>query len=169
VDSDGKVYITDTGNKRVVIFTSDGVFVTQFGTSGVDAGQFDEPVGLALDKNGRVYVNDTWNQRVQVFEPGADKTTFQPTKQWTVNGWFGQSLDNKPFIAIEPSGNVLVTDPEGYRVLEFNNSGTFIKGWGDYSTDVDGFGLASGVTVAPDGKVWVSDGANNRLLRFTLP
>jgi DNA-binding beta-propeller fold protein YncE len=169
VDGDGKVFVTDTGNKRIVVFNSEGLFITQFGTSGVDAGQFDEPVGLALDKSGKVYVNDTWNQRVQVFEPSADKLTYSPVKQWAINGWFGQSLDNKPFIAVEANGNVLVTDPEGYRVLEFDSNGAIIRGWGDYSPDVDGFGLASGVAVAPDGKVWVSDGANNRLLKFTLP
>lgn len=169
VDLDGRVYITDTGNKRVVIFNSDGLFITQFGTSGLDAGQFDEPVGLALDKTGKVYVNDTWNQRVQVFEPSADKTSFFPIKQWPIDGWFGQSLDNKPFIAVEPSGNIWVTDPEGYRVLEFNPNGAFILGWGDYNSDVDGFGMASGVAAAPDGKIWISDGTNNRLLRFAHP
>ena len=169
VDNEGKVYVTDTGNKRIVIFNSDGLFVAQFGTAGVDAGQFDEPVGVAVDKSGKVYVNDTWNQRVQVFEAGADKVTYASVKQWTINGWFGQSLDNKPFIAVEASGNVLVTDPEGYRVLEFDANGTILRGWGDYSPDVDGFGLASGVAVAADGKVWVSDGANNRIMRFTLP
>ena len=169
VDTSGRVYITDTGNKRVVIFNSDGLFITQFGTSGVDVGQFDEPVGLALDKDGKVYVNDTWNQRVQVFEPANDKLSYTPSKQWSINGWFGQSLDNKPFIAVEASGNVLITDPEGYRVLEFDPNGAIVRGWGDYSADVDGFGLASGVTIAPDGGVWVSDGANNRLLKFTLP
>ena len=42
-------------------------------------------------------------------------------------------------------------------------------GWGDYSADIDGFGLVSGVTVAPDGSVWVSDGANNRILKFNVP
>jgi DNA-binding beta-propeller fold protein YncE len=86
-----------------------------------------------------------------------------------VNGWFGQSLDNKPFIAVDAKGDVFVTDPEGYRVLEFDNNGTIIRGWGDYSTDADGFGLASGIAIGADNKVWVTDGADNRILRFTLP
>jgi sugar lactone lactonase YvrE len=163
------VFITDTGNKRVVIFTANGDFVTQFGTSGIDMGQFDEPVGLAVDSSERVYVNDTWNQRVQVFTVGADNITYQPFKEWSVNGWFGQSLDNKPFINLDSAGNVYITDPEGYRVLEFDPNGVFMRGWGDYSTDSDGFGLASGVAIDADGTVWVTDGGNNRFLSFKLP
>ena len=54
-------------------------------------------------------------------------------------------------------------------MLEFDAQGNFVRGWGKYSSSTDGFGLASGVAVAPDGSVWVSDGANNVLLRFQMP
>jgi streptogramin lyase len=95
--------------------------------------------------------------------------SFTPILNWEVNAWFGQSLDNKPFIALDPAGHVFITDPEGYRVLEFNPDGSFIRGWGDYSTETVGFCLAAGVAVDAEGRVWVSDAGNNRLLRFTLP
>lgn len=170
VDQDGRVYVMDTGNKRVVIFDADGQFITQFGTPGFEAGQFDEPVGIALDEQGNVYITDTWNQRVQVIQPSEDRLFYTPLRSWDVTAWKGQSLDNKPFLAVSPvNGHVFVTDPENPRVLEFDGEGTFIRGWGDYSTEADGFGLASGVAVAPDGSVWVSDGGNNRLLRFQMP
>jgi DNA-binding beta-propeller fold protein YncE len=117
-----------------------------------------------------VYIADTWNQRVQVFVPDASGTVFTPIRQWEIVGWYGQSLDNKPFLKVSPvNGHVFVTDPEGYRVLEFNSDGRFVRGWGYYSTNYDGFGLASGLAIDAEGKVWVSDGANNRILRFTLP
>lgn len=167
VDKDGRLYVMDTGNKRVAIFDPNGNFITQFGTAGFEKGQFDEPVGIALDAQGDVYITDTWNQRVQVMAPGSNGLTFTPLRTWDITGWKGQSLDNKPFLAISPlNGNVFVTDPENPRVLEFDAQGNFIRGWGKYSNSTDGFGLASGVAVAQDGSVWVSDGANNVLLRF---
>ncbi len=170
VDKDGRVYVMDTGNKRVVIFDPDGNFIAQFGTAGFDRGQFDEPVGIAVAEDGNVYITDTWNQRIQVMAPSADGTFYTALRSWDIAGWEGQSLDNKPFIAVSPvSGNVFVTDPEKPRVLEFDQQGTFIRGWGDYSAGIDGFGLASGIAVAPDGSVWISDGVNNRLLKFQLP
>jgi DNA-binding beta-propeller fold protein YncE len=70
---------------------------------------------------------------------------------------------------VDENSNLYVADPEGYRVLKFNRDGNFVMGWGDYSTEVDGFGLVSGLAVDPSGEVWVSDGGNNRLMRYTLP
>jgi DNA-binding beta-propeller fold protein YncE len=79
VDSQGRVYVTDTGNKRIVVFDADGKPVTQFGSTGLEPGQFDEPVGLSIGPEDQVYVADTWNQRVQVFIGTARVTS--PTKQ----------------------------------------------------------------------------------------
>jgi predicted membrane-bound mannosyltransferase/DNA-binding beta-propeller fold protein YncE len=168
-DQQGRVYVMDTGNKRVSIFDADGNAITQFGTSGFGPGQFNEPVGIALDAEGNIYITDTWNQRVQVMQPSADGLFFSQLLTWEIDGWDGQSVDNKPFLAVSPvTGNVLVTDPEEPRVLEFDREGNFIRGWGRYSTTPDGFGLVSGITVAPDGSVWVSDSGNNYLLRFQV-
>ncbi len=49
VDSEGRIFITDTGNKRIVIFDSDGKDLTAFGGAGLGIGQFDEPVGIAVE------------------------------------------------------------------------------------------------------------------------
>src|SRR5690349_24134523 len=34
VDGQGRVYVTDTGNKRIVVFDGDGNFITEFGGAG---------------------------------------------------------------------------------------------------------------------------------------
>ncbi|MBE0672301.1 MAG: TIGR03663 family protein [Anaerolineales bacterium] len=171
VDAEGRVYVTDTGNKRIVVFDADGNFVTQFGSAGFDPGQFDEPVGVTVDRNGTVYVVDTWNQRIQTFTPSEVEgvLTFTPDKQWDVFGWFGQSLDNKPFIAVNNEFHVFVTDPEGYRVIEFDRAGKVVRTWGEYGNSLSDFGLASGIAVDAENHIWVTDGAFNRILRFTLP
>jgi sugar lactone lactonase YvrE len=169
VDSQNRVFVSDTGNKRIVVFSSEGDFIAQFGSAGMDPGQFDEPVGIAVGPDDLVYVNDTWNQRIQVFQEDESGTVYTGIASWDVSAWFGQSLDNKPFIAIEPNGNVLITDPDAYRVLEFTRDGAFVQGWGDYSTGMDGFGLPAAPAVDAEGRVWISDAGNNRLLRFILP
>jgi predicted membrane-bound mannosyltransferase/DNA-binding beta-propeller fold protein YncE len=171
VDGLGRVYVTDTGNKRIVVFDADGNFITQFGGAGFDPGLFDEPVGITIDRNGTVYVVDTWNQRIQTFLPVDDGITlsFVPGQQWDVYGWFGQSLENKPYIAVNDALHVFITDPESYRVIEFDSSGTVVRTWGEYGEGLSNFGLASGIAFDPEGHVWVTDGVFNRILRFTLP
>jgi sugar lactone lactonase YvrE len=169
VDADGDVYVADTGNKGIVVFDANGNYLTEFGSAGLDPGQFDEPVGVAVGADGTVYVTDTWNQRVQTFEPSEDKSYFFPARQWEVFGWYGQSLDNKPFIAVNAAGHVFVTDPEQYRVIEFTGEGEVVRTWGDLDDTPTTFKLASGIAVDAEGHVWVTDGAYNRILRFTLP
>ncbi len=170
VDAKGRVYVADTGNKRIVVYDSTGTPLTQIGSGGFDPGQFDEPVGLAVDRDGRLYVADTWNQRIQTFQPSDDGLSFIPEQQWDVSfAWNSQSLDNKPFIAVDAQSHVFITDPEGYRVIEFSASGELLKVWGDYGSSTNSFGLPSGIAVDDDGHVWVTDSVYHRILRFTVP
>jgi sugar lactone lactonase YvrE len=169
VDSGGRVFVTDTGNKRIVVFDEDGNYITEFGGGGLDAGQFDEPVGVAVAEDGTVFVTDTWNQRIQSFIPSEDGGLYLPSQQWDVNAWFGQSLENKPFIAVSEDNHVFITDPEGYRVIEFTDSGDFVRTWGDFGSGPAEIGLPAGVAVDSNGFVWVTDATNNRIMRYTLP
>jgi uncharacterized protein (TIGR03663 family) len=168
VDGQGRVFVADTGNKRIVVFDSEGNFLTQFGEGGYAPGQLDEPVGLALSTEGAIYVADTWNQRVQAFrEEQPEFFTF--LKEWSIAGWYGQSLENKPYLALGPTGEVCLSDPEGYRILCFDSDGEFILGWGSYGTADSQINLPSGLAFDQQGMLWVSDSGNGRLMRFQLP
>lgn len=169
VDDQGRVYVTDTGNKRVVIYDSDGNALTSFGGAGLSVGQFDEPVGIDVDDQGRIYIADTWNKRIQVMIPDGDSLSFTTNLEWDIRGWYGDSLDNKPFLTLDADNNVLVADPILGRILEFASDGTFLRTWGAYGIGPAEIGVAGGPAVAPDGTVWVADSLNNRLMRFTLP
>ncbi len=169
VDDEGRVYVADTGNKRIVVYDADGNYISQFGGAGMQAGQLDEPVGIAVDQQGFVYVADTWNQRIQVFVPGEDGLTWMPVLEWNVAGWYGESLENKPLLAVDDFGHIFVTDPELARILEFTTSGAFIRAWGGQGYGSGQFGLVSGLAVDDLGRVWVSDAQNNFLSRFSLP
>lgn len=68
LDGDNNVYVTDSGNRRVMKFTSSGAFLAKWGTNGTGQGQFIIPSGIAVnDQLGRVYVTDEWIGRFQEF------------------------------------------------------------------------------------------------------
>ena len=50
------------------MFKLNGEFVTKFGASGEEEGNFNMPISTAILSDGRVIVTDLDNHRVQVFE-----------------------------------------------------------------------------------------------------
>jgi predicted membrane-bound mannosyltransferase/DNA-binding beta-propeller fold protein YncE len=168
VTNEGHVLVTDTGNKLIKVYDADGNFIGQTGGFGLELGYFDEPVGLTYDAElSRVYVADTWNQRVQVFS--YEDGLFEALDEWPIAGWYGQSLDNKPYLSVGADNRVYITDPERGRVIVYESDGSFVYFWGGPDQSAVQFGIALGIAAHPDGGVWVSDSVNNRLLFFEPP
>jgi sugar lactone lactonase YvrE len=158
---DGRLLVTDTGNHRLQVFDQDGHFVRQSGSRGALLGQFYEPVGLAKGPDGFIYLADTWNGRIQSFTPD-----LVPLQQWPVDGWEGDSTENKPYLDVDGAGRVYVSDPEGYRVLVFSSTGEYLGRFGRYGTDANGLGLPNGIAVDAQGNIYLADAGNNRILRY---
>ena len=67
IDTSCLVYVTEDGNGRVSVFTSEGQHVTSFGSRGGREGELDRPRGVVVDSSGIVYVCDHGNNRVVLF------------------------------------------------------------------------------------------------------
>jgi sugar lactone lactonase YvrE len=163
VDKDGRVLVSDTGNKRVQIFDSAGAFVSQFGGSGLQPGQLDEPVGIAADAQGNIAVADTWNGRVQTFNVNG-----MPIASWEIDGWLEQEKVGKPYLAMDQQGHIYVADQAGLRILVFSRDGGYLGSFGQYSdgTDNRGFGLPGGIAVDKEGYIYVVDTVFGRVLKY---
>ena len=64
------VFVTDTGNDRILKFNSSFILVNKWGSKGTGDGQFSVPQEhIAVDKQDRVYIVDgVSNPRVQIFD-----------------------------------------------------------------------------------------------------
>lgn len=77
IDGLGNIYALGSFNNAVFKFSPEGKYLTKFGDSGDQPGQFRAPSTIAVDGKGRVYVSDF--KGVQVFDTnGRYLTTFNP-------------------------------------------------------------------------------------------
>jgi len=157
---ENRLLVTDTGNHRLQLFDREGTFIQTIGGQGTQPGMFNEPVGMQFG-NGYLYLADTWNARIQRFNE-----SLVPDLEWPVDGWEGDSTENKPYVAVDGAGNVYATDPENYRVLIFNATGRYLGRFGRQGTALDQLGLANGIAVDAEDNVYLADAGNNRILRF---
>lgn len=68
LDRQGRIYVTDTMNCRVQIFTPEYSLVETLGKQGMQRGDFLKPKGIALDSYGNVYVVDSDFDNLQIFD-----------------------------------------------------------------------------------------------------
>ena len=108
-DRDDRLYVSDSHNHRVQIFTKDGSFLGKWGSHGNGDGEFNWPWGLAFDNEGNVLVADWGNCRVQKFSPDG--------KFLDVIVAAGEEKLGRPSdVAVDKDGDVYVTDWENNRL-----------------------------------------------------
>ena len=170
VDGSGNVYVADTSNNRVEKFTSNGTYVSQFGSQGTAGGEFNGPYGIAVDGSGNIYVTDKGNDRVEKFlDDGTGTFPFQCQfgSYGTGDGQFNQPLG----IAVDSSGYVYVADSLNDRIQKFYSpppglNYVFHAKWGSYGSGDYQFWTAHEVCVDSSGAVYVADFGNNRVQKF---
>jgi len=85
VGPDGRIYVLEAGDMRVLVFDAERNYLTQWGRKGSDPGEFDlgdsfgsisSPLGMwdftgsiVVDDDGYIYVADVGNRRIQKFAP----------------------------------------------------------------------------------------------------
>jgi sugar lactone lactonase YvrE len=82
LDSQGNLYILDTGNHRVQKFGPNGRYLASFGRQGQGPGDFSYPDSIDIDSEDMVWISDPNNQRIQVLTPaGAERKTIGFVKE----------------------------------------------------------------------------------------
>ena len=67
----GEFFVTEghgEGNNRVMKFSRDGEFITAWGGTGSNPGEFNTPHAIAMDSQGRLFIGDRGNNRIQIFD-----------------------------------------------------------------------------------------------------
>jgi NHL repeat len=125
--TDGRIYVADTANNRVLAIDATGAAVAGFGTSGqingaedspgdpdtVPPGSFSSPCGVAVDQaNGNLFVSDQGNNRIWIFDPSG-----------AYLGKVADSALNGPCgLAFTSSGDLYVRNANDGKVIHFDRS-----------------------------------------------
>jgi len=112
LDSAGRLYVADSCNHRIQVFSGEGKWLRTYGRAGGGLGELSYPYDVRVDAAGNQFVCEFGNSRIQVFDlrdqpveiiglrPGSDPGRFS-------NPWG---------IALDSHGNLYVADAGNHRV-----------------------------------------------------
>ena len=115
IGHNGDVYVSDTMNARVSVFSPDGQFLRVIGKRGDGFGLFDKPKGIALDSFGNIYVADSSWSNIQIFGPQGHVLLYFGSR-----GGYPGLLRNPTAIAIAQNTNTIyVADYLNHRLCVY--------------------------------------------------
>ena len=114
--SSGLVYVADSWNHRIAVFSQEGELVHTFGSERGRKGELQHPSELATSLDGHhLYVSDQFNHRVQVF-----------TLEGQYIREFGTGQLNPRGLAVTSDGSVLVADRGNNHIAVFDKKGELV-------------------------------------------
>ncbi|MBW7888072.1 MAG: T9SS type A sorting domain-containing protein [Bacteroidetes bacterium] len=162
-------------------------FVTNTNYTAPTQSTFAEPASVVIDQNtGKLFVADRDNNRVLRFSSSAKYINGSSAEAVFGQADFGSRLKVSPETMKEPNsvfvdnnGRLWVADMSNNRVLRYDNASTkqsvsspdAVLGQPDFTTNSAGTTAAkmsapASLFVDKNGRLWVADRANNRVLRF---
>jgi sugar lactone lactonase YvrE len=188
-DSEGNIYIADSGNHRIRKVTTAGIISTVAGngTGGYSgdgglatAGRLSFPQGITVDSAGNLYIADTFNHRIRKVTTAGIISSIagNGTSGYSGDGglatagqlWFPQG------VSIDSAGNLYIADSGNNRIRKVTTAakistvaGEGGEGWssdGEQAT-VAQLNDPSGVSVDSTGNLYIAERGNNRILKVS--
>jgi len=185
-DASGNVIVVDRSNHSIRKVTPDGVVTTIAGSAtsigSVDgtgtAARFFTPSGVAVDSVGNVIVVDQDNETIRKVTPAGVVTTLagRAGSPGTANGAGSVARFSDPAgVAIDPSGNIYITDQDNDVLRKINTSNVvslFAGSFGNSGTTNGSltsarFNDPRGIAADGSGNLYITDQSNHTIRKIT--
>jgi sugar lactone lactonase YvrE len=183
LDTTGRIYVADSGNRRIRMVSASGVITTVAGNGlygfagdggAATAAVLSYPQGVALDAAGNFYIADTGNQRIRKVDAGGVITTVAGNGSFGFAGDGGiataAKLGYPQGVALDAAGNLYIADQNNQRIRKVAPSGLIgtVAGNGSFGFAGDG-GVGGAASLSypqaavPDaaGNLYIADTGNN--------
>lgn len=185
VDTQGNVYVADTGNRTIRKITSAGVVSTLAGSAGLggntdgtgSAARFNAVGGLTIDGSGNLYVVDSASHVIRKITSAGVVTTIAGTvgSAGDANGVGAAARFNTPHGIVSDSGGTLyVADTVNETIRQVAPDGTVTVFAGSpIAGNINGVGTAArffrpqGMARDAAGNIYVADTFNHSIRKLT--
>ena len=126
---DGKIYVADTKNNRIVVLDEKLTSVVKIIDSADTGGEFSAPTGVCVSGNNELYVADSNNKRIVVMTPEGKFVKQIDNPQSTI---LEADFDFVPLkVAVDYAGRVYCIAKNAFEgILVFDSDGAFVGYFG---------------------------------------
>lgn len=161
---DGNLYVADTHNFRIMVFSPEGEILRQWGKFGEDGGSFIYPTDVAFSGEGRIFVSEYGgNDRISVFSEQGD-FLYAFGSPGTGKGQFSRPSA----VCVDKSRKRLyVADACNHRVAIYDFDGNLIDYIGKAGLSIGELCYPYDLGILEDGTLVVCEYGNNRIQLFS--
>lgn len=150
-DADGNLYVIDAEHHRIQKFGPDRALLTAWGSQGDGAGQFRDPVDVAIDAESRIYVADRGRRDIQKFDAtGRLLDTF--------SDFAGGDGQRSPIgLALDDDGDLWVAFDRKRRIQQLSSEGDLLGVFSTYGA-FGPLGRPTDLAINDAGQIFAVDG-----------
>lgn len=158
----GRVYVTDSVQNRVIVFDIPGGRYFEFGID--EPGAIGKPLGIDATATGEIFVVDTSSKRIQVYD-GEGKFLRSITKSGLFHRPSDVAVDaDRDRLYVLDTGGV-DSDQHGVHIFALG-SGEHLHSFGSRGEKDDELNLPLQIAVGPDGNLHIVDSGNFRVVTY---
>ena len=176
IDENDDLYIPDTYWNRILKYSKNGNFITQWGEFGNEDGRFSFVIpstdaagnyygAVTSDNKGYIIVSDTYNNRIQAFTQQGDFLM-----SWNSGGTDDDQFHYPFGLTLDKDNNIYIVDSGNDRVQKYSSDGVFLLSFGStasHNVQNGEFSAPHGIAIDSSGYIYVADTYNHRIQVFS--